>query len=60
MNKKKNRKQSGSVDRVENGVVVVVTPDPKNPDHNIEVYVPEDNFQDPPNEGDDVDVDIED
>lgn len=50
------KKQSGSVDRIEEGVVVVVTPDPKSPDNTVEVCIPEEDFQDPPKEGDDVDV----
>lgn len=59
MANKKSKKQSGSVDRIEEGVVVVVTPDPKNPDHNVEVYIPVEEFQDPPAEGDDVDVNMD-
>lgn len=60
MSKKKSKKRSGSVDRIEEGVVVVVTPDPKNPGHNVEVYIPEEEFQDPPEEGDDVDINVDD
>jgi len=52
----KKKKQSGNIDRIEEGVVVVVTPDPKNPDSSVEVYIPEEDFQDPPKEGDYVDV----
>lgn len=53
---KKKKKQSGNIDRIEEGVVVVVTPDPKNPDNSVEVYIPEEDFQDSPKEGDDVTV----
>lgn len=57
---KKKKGRTGSVDRIENGVVVVVTPDPDDPEHNVEVYIPEEDFQDPPEEGDDVDVTLDD
>ena len=56
MTKNKQKKQSGTIDRVEEGVAVVVTPDPKNPDHSVEIYMPVEDFQDPPKEGDYVTI----
>lgn len=43
-NKKKKRVR-GVVDRVENGIVVVVVIHPDNPDATIEVYVPIEKFK---------------
>ena len=55
----KKKKQSGNVDRIEEGVVVVVTPDPQSPDNTVEVYIPEEEFQNPPKEGDYVTVEVD-
>ena len=56
----KKKKQSGNVDRIEESVVVVVIPDPKSPDNTVEIYIPKEDFQNPPKEGDYVTVEVDD
>jgi hypothetical protein len=55
------RKESkGTVDRVENDIVVVVVKDPDNPENSKEVYVNKDKFnKKTPKEGDKVTIDSE-
>lgn len=51
------KKQRGVIDRIEAGVVVVVTPHPDDPDYHMELYVPEDKFtKTSPKEGEAVSV----
>ena len=57
MNKK--NKSRGTVDRVEEDIVVVVVDDPDNPEESREVYIKKDSFKKrTPKEGDKVSVEL--
>ena len=54
-----NNRKRGVVDRVTDGVVVVVVEHPDDPNCQMEVYIPENDFErTTPNEGDRVSVTI--
>ena len=57
----KRKRQHGTIDRIEEDTVVVVTHDPEssNDYDTVEIYVPKDKFKGEPKEGDSVTVDVE-
>lgn len=57
MSDEKDKRVEGTVDRVTGGVVVVVIPNPDDPDYETEIYIPQDKLKKKsPKEGDKVAV----